>query len=457
MSLVDVFHAIAATKGVKLCLYPEEKENVQEAKCHAEHIKKEKKLLKMLYEIDNKMAFKKSEVEKALKTVLKTKQKTWNFKKEDASDWLDTMRRRIRCLCRIVGQQALRASSKQTAWYKELELDKPTEAKSDDKPTGEKSESEDEVSENEQSEDEKVEEKEEANANEEVNDKPLYVVCFFDELMLATKSDARNPKGKKELSAPLVPGDIDLELVVARFEDGAHDVPGLTNGTLRSLQSKRTSPVGTGRLYEKTHIESKNLITIQQRVDRSLLLSLYEQSAQRLQVRMDIFGVVADQHTQLPADSETLKEAMAFMVEIADLFVENKISKMELKTERDKRLKTRAQAVAPKATAKSLAKGKKNLAKGKDLASKLTLKRLGKKSLDAGSTAADVLVEPEEKGPTSTLATSASTSTPSASTSTSSAKTSTSSSAPKRHKAQEEEYVEIEGPSASHLEAFFNL
>jgi hypothetical protein len=84
------------------------------------------------------------------------------------------------------------------------------------------------------------------------------------------------------------------------------------------------------------------------------LLSLYEQSKQRLQVRVDAFGDIADQTKQLPPDDATLQKAIAFMIPLADAYGDGKVTLEDLKKLRNKNMKilTAKKSAQPKSSAK---------------------------------------------------------------------------------------------------------
>jgi hypothetical protein len=71
-------------------------------------------------------------------------------------------------------------------------------------------------------------------------------------------------------------------------------------------------------LWSASHIGTHNALTISQRPDRSLLLSLYEQSKQVLQVRVGIFGPLPEpQPAVVPRSDETLQKALALLLPLA--------------------------------------------------------------------------------------------------------------------------------------------
>ena len=133
----------------------------------------------------------------------------------------------------------------------------------------------------------------------------------------------------------------DSDAVVAKWPDGdTHAITDLTCGQLRGLQGRTPGAVGTGVLWSGETHDTHHALKIEQRVDRSLLMSLYEQSRQVLQVRQDTFGEVKDHSKQLHADDPTCKACLEFLVDLAVDYASGKVPLESLKHERDARLKT---------------------------------------------------------------------------------------------------------------------
>ena len=175
-------------------------------------------------------------------------------------------------------------------------------------------------------------------------------------------SATRVQANRKQVSEPIIddPKADDISMVRASFpgDSGSVDlmeVPGLTYEALRALM--RTKPhASTGKLWSCEHSQTRHRLYIEQRVDRKLLLSLFEQSKQRLQVRIDTFGPVADQNKQLPADDPVLKKALAFMVPLGVAFGDDKVDVLGLRRLRNDQL---ALLISATPTAKAKAGGSK--------------------------------------------------------------------------------------------------
>ena len=130
------------------------------------------------------------------------------------------------------------------------------------------------------------------------------------------------------------------DLLKAKWPDGIELIcPGVmvkqyTALTSRELRVKK----GTGMLVEFTHVDTKHLISVQQRVDRKLLMSVYDQGRQILMVNQDLFGAVENQHVQQDLDSRSLQACLKFMTDIAENYAAGRIPKESLKEVRDERL-----------------------------------------------------------------------------------------------------------------------
>ena len=78
---------------------------------------------------------------------------------------------------------------------------------------------------------------------------------------------------------------------------------------------------------------------MRQRADRTLLVSLYEQKKQILQVKAEFFGDTNGAKNMLPPSHPAIVAAATFMTSIANAYAADRIKKHELKVDRDQRLK----------------------------------------------------------------------------------------------------------------------
>ena len=92
-------------------------------------------------------------------------------------------------------------------------------------------------------------------------------------------------------------------------------------------------------LWESIQDGTHHRIKIAQRLDKRLLLSLYEQDKQVCSMYMGTFGIIEDEHERLPNDSDIVKKVMNVMQPIAEKFASNKAERAELYELRDESMK----------------------------------------------------------------------------------------------------------------------
>jgi hypothetical protein len=104
---------------------------------------------------------------------------------------------------------------------------------------------------------------------------------------------------------------------VATFDDGTtHEITDMTIAKYKALKDGRKLPTGAGILMTVERKLTKNKVTVAQRVDRTLLMSVYEQKRQIAQVRIDVFGPLPRQgdctHV-VPNDDPTILKCLKFL------------------------------------------------------------------------------------------------------------------------------------------------
>jgi hypothetical protein len=118
-------------------------------------------------------------------------------------------------------------------------------------------------------------------------------------------------------------------------------------GQYRSLTVRRGAKASQESLFEGEHVITKNRVSVTQRTDRHLLLSLYDQAAQVLMLRVDLLGAV-DGHKIVEHDHPALVAAAAFFVPLAKYYANNGVSKADLKGYRDAELEKLGKKVGQK-------------------------------------------------------------------------------------------------------------
>jgi len=158
----------------------------------------------------------------------------------------------------------------------------------------------------------------------------------------ATKSTSKPPKGawlygwSTELCRAFrckAPGaKVDLALphevedtaagsdpLMAVWEDGTrHPVEDVTVEMWRAMQASRHSKSGNEPLWQGERLGTFHKLRIAQRTDRCLLLSLYEQSSQIANVRIDRWGALPSvQPCAVPSNTPAVQAALEFLRPLA--------------------------------------------------------------------------------------------------------------------------------------------
>jgi len=213
------------------------------------------------------------------------------------------------------------------------------------------------------------------------------VYGFSEELLMAWRKaidGGGGTLGSEEPALPFKREEIragrEEDVVVARWADGhEHAIPGLTYTTLGDLMRGGQS-VSQGPLWEGTHAKTMHKITVAQRVDRDLLVSVYEQSRQILQIKASKFGPLADEHRQAPNDNPTIQKAMKFLEPLVLKYCAGELEKEDLKKERDAMLEamtrdTTSRSKRPAASTMTL--GERGMALGRHLVHKRPAMAIG--------------------------------------------------------------------------------
>jgi hypothetical protein len=120
-----------------------------------------------------------------------------------------------------------------------------------------------------------------------------------------------------------------------------HDVVGATVGRRRALADLRRPRTTYEPLLVLEHSQTHHRITIQQRCDRELLLSCYEQTRQILQCRIDRFGGLEEpQPRTLPNDHAAVQGAFRYMRPLAERYASGELKTViDLKAEHKRLMK----------------------------------------------------------------------------------------------------------------------
>ena len=93
-------------------------------------------------------------------------------------------------------------------------------------------------------------------------------------------------------------------------------------------------------LWQGEHHASHHRLTMSQRTDRQLLLSVYEQGKQIMQIRMSLFGELPlPQPATIPRASEIVQKAVAFLQPLVEGYASGSIVDIaELKKQKDEKI-----------------------------------------------------------------------------------------------------------------------
>jgi len=158
---------------------------------------------------------------------------------------------------------------------------------------------------------------------------PAWIVGYCAEHRAAyrMKLDGRDKELAEET---LMPSERDgNELAIAKFADGTeHDIPSMTIAQYAKIKEAQIAPCGKRELFwEQAHNLTKHKLHVAKRADRQLLISLFEQCRQVLQVRVDLFGPEDELESQI--------KVFKFMKDIGVKYAASALSSTSLKTYRD--------------------------------------------------------------------------------------------------------------------------
>jgi hypothetical protein len=338
VQLADCLLPFAKANGPSFLKYKDESEKCNDAKVvHGPGgIDGAKEWLQAVHALNSSMQPPcKSLAVKALKIIyneLKDDDKWLQLKPADLGDWEETLSRRLRNPMRVVAQAARKPKPPQ--WL--LDVIPQGEPVLDDRdPLGEI------FAEAEETQKDDLEE-------ELFGSEPMdpFEYGLNDELMLPFRK--RKGTDLYETGLPIkVNADARPEdQVVGKFTDGTEHTIGITNEEWALKWPTTTGQVKHQDLYETEHKGTKHKISIKQRPDRAfILMSIYEQGRQVLQVRQCLFGEAGSE--VMPIDHPTVVETLKFMVPLADMYAQGDLTVPGLKEERDKRL--RDQGIATRA------------------------------------------------------------------------------------------------------------
>lgn len=316
-TLVAALRPFAAS-GPSICRYPDEAEHPGAAKtihgpCGIEgHVD----LLSALRRLQSNLAFTKSSMRSALQTLASENHAKWKLSPTEADDFISTICRRVRNLCRVTMQAMIK--SPDAAFVRQLPWHLPGwEAQPPPQP-------------------------QDAMVGASASTSAGSCVTFNHEMLLPT----RVVNGSQEVGLPVDLGACRAAgRTVVSFLDGSqHDI----TDQLPLCQAEKLLSPGAGKraatvgdLWAAEHVTTRNLVSIRQKTDRSLLLIGREQERQLVMVKVRAFGELSDKEDAgvLPATHPVLQAAVRFLSPIMAKYANNEIKREDLKAARDEAMK----------------------------------------------------------------------------------------------------------------------
>ena len=122
----------------------------------------------------------------------------------------------------------------------------------------------------------------------------------------------------------------DDDLVIAKFIDGDEkEIPDMAWGRLSEIKKGGMRKNGQGAIWEGEAKITKNRIKVGQRPDRKLLMSIWEQDKQRLNVTIEDFGEIPPDENEvkkmLDNDHPTVKKAAEYVVDMAKKYAKGEL------------------------------------------------------------------------------------------------------------------------------------
>jgi hypothetical protein len=172
-----------------------------------------------------------------------------------------------------------------------------------------------------------------------------YAFGFHWDILLAWRCPENHIIEKnKELSMPLLTEELEAadetNLVKWTWSDGHSIVFDFcTVGALKLKQRQNIAKLGAPCAWEGEHVVTHNRISVSQRVDRNLLLSIYEQNKQVGMLKMSHFGEIQNEHQQIEPTHPVAIAAYKFFIPIAKAYAENTITREQITIKRDEGLR----------------------------------------------------------------------------------------------------------------------
>jgi hypothetical protein len=286
----------------------DETSKAQAAKLHTDLIEAQHNILAALHDADAKLTFAKSTVAEAFRIIFDEKHTTWGLNDKFKDSWTSAMTNRLVNMCRQV-TQAL-GKGKPPAWTRKL----PWVAAASPSPSGGPSSS--------------AAPSAAAAATPPASLPTEFFHGWDTELSIAFRFPEGQPHKKEIAKRVFKPeGSALIDPVVAEYADGStHIVSDITCENLDSIRSSRQSAPSAHVFVEGQVVATHHRIVVKERADRRLLVSMFEQGKQILQVPVYRLG---------DESKESVDKAAKLMVEIASKYCTGVVGKRLLTKERN--------------------------------------------------------------------------------------------------------------------------
>ncbi|CAK0882985.1 unnamed protein product, partial [Prorocentrum cordatum] len=296
-----VLKPLVDSKGKSFLKY-DEHEQVMKAGTLPDLIKRAHDYLDIMHGLQNNLSFKRAQIKSVATAIANEYKEKWKLSGPMVRDYAITMERRMCNIHHVVGH----AMRKKTppGWVNELPWKDTKDTKS--------------------------------SKQQKDTEGTEFAYGFRKDLLLAYRAPmGRNGQPTKRLELALPPDVEKLQKLPATpklpavFPDGSeHSFDDVAVGQVIEMMASRSSAQSAeDALWESETKGTHNKITIEQRVDRALLASIYEQTKQIAQVRPEHFGKLpGDQPCRAPNSTEAIQLTREFLIPIATCYCNGKIT-----------------------------------------------------------------------------------------------------------------------------------
>ena len=319
--LAEALDPVARRKGRVMLIY-DDSPKCQKALLSTDRVYAAHQLLEALHGLAPRLHFVRSTVKEAMQAILDRYGDSWKLVKDaDRRDWVETLTKRVMNITRSVSQGEVTTPS--AKWVLELPWNKSK------KPRTLKARAS------------RVDtDGEEAAAKE---DRVEYEYGFSTDLSLPwTRAGTRHATPKPGAVVLREQGDKDDDPIRASWPDGTiKSITACTWGEWSTTSSAKHAPVADV-LYASEHSASHHRLLVKPRMDRGLLVSLYEQNSHIGCVRVALLSTEADEP---PDCKNNHHKVAALMIRLTKRYEKNEFLRSDLYARRNEMLQERGLSV----------------------------------------------------------------------------------------------------------------